>query len=672
MFRASTVVVNPRGVLVWLSFFHVYFTFISPYEKLPCLFEGKYNLSLNPGGQTMPSRSGRTSSAAPPHGFYYARIAAILLANAIVWVAASGNAAGDPAERRPMRAPQTVMVKPQAPASHCTIQDDNSGKALPDSAHGDPLFQIVTSEANCSQNALEFRKRLLALGYILKPAMVGNRGFNNPLPAGSFSFFESVSSPTGSRAKITLNDGDWFFGHFQVANNNNSASASELVEQQQGTQDNLLLESIAWDPTVGYFRFYEIRGTGQGGQWFYRGSSIDIQNDITNLWRDTNPGQPIFGKAPASNPGRFGGQNTAFKLRCSGCHMDGGPIMKELAGPHDSWWRTVQPLPLGSLVVQQELQPILSNVIDADTFAKFVQIGVDKLLSSKPYLTERSKRSLQEQLRPLFCEQEVNLESDQQPFTSFATTIAVPASFFIDPRLLPKDQQPITIDKAAYTNALTTFQSSFFDYQSSASAGIDADHAFETPVKGWGDIAVIAALTGDQPGSDGKLVTPDFVTAVLAVDMTRPMFSARRCGLLTLLPEKADNGWLQTFEQILQNNPSASAPELYRNLTDPAHNADAQRRAAEALMDRIRQNLTGADKDAAVTAAVRLLTQRRLEVFQAQISQHPQGEIFEPSFRLIFPTMQLFGPDQQQLAYGGVSGQFWVDPADGRVKLVAP
>jgi hypothetical protein len=577
------------------------------------------------------------------------------------------SAAENAVERRPIHAPQPLLVKPHAPGSHCTIQDDNSGNALPDGAHGDALFQIVTSETFCPQNALEFRKRLLALGYTLKPSMVADRGFNNPLPAGSFSFFETVSSGAGSQAKIPLTDGDWFFGHFQVANNNNSASASELVEQQQGTQDNLLLESIAWDPSVGYYRFYEIRGTGQGGEWFYRGSSLDIQNDITNLWRDTDPGQPIFGKAPASNPGRFGGQSTAFKLRCSGCHMDGGPIMKELADPHDSWWRTVRPLTLGSLVVQQELQPILSNVIDADTFAKFIQTGVAKLLSSRPYLTERAKRSLQEQLRPLFCEQEVNLESDQQPFTGAATTIAVPTSFFIDPRLLPKDQQPITIDKAAYTSALTTFQSSFFDYQSSASAGIDSDHAFETPVKGWGDIAVVAALTGD-----GKLVTPDFVTAVLAVDMTRPMFSTRRCGLLTLLPEKADSGWLQNFEQTLKNSPSAAAQELYRNLTDPAHNADAQRQAARALMARIAQNLTGADKDAAVTAAVRLLAQRRLEVFQAQISQHPQGEIFEPSFRLIFPTMQLFAPDQQQLAYGGVSGQFWVDPVDGRVKLVVP
>lgn len=619
----------------------------------------------------MRGHSERAGAAAPRRPWRQTPIWAMLLANAVVLAAPSANAT----DRRELRATQPLAVTAAAPGSRCTIQDNNTGNTLPDGFSSDPLYKIVTAEAVCPQNALELRKRLLQLGYTLKPAMVADRGYNNPLPAGSFSFFETVSSPAGANAALSIEDGDWFFGHFQVANNNNSVQASELVEQQQGSLDNLLLESIVWDPAVGYFRFYEIRGSGQGGEWFYRGSSLDIQDDIKNLWRNTDPGQPIFGSAPAQYPGRWGGTATAFKLRCSGCHMDGGPIMKEFAAPHDSWWREARPLTFGSLVIQQELQPILANVIDAGTFAGFVAKGVDKLLASKPYMAARAANySLQEQLRPLFCEQEVNLESDQQPFTGTATAVQAPASFFIDPRLLPADQAPITIDKSLYTSALNSFQSSFLDYQSGASAGIDADHAFEAPVKGHADIALIAALTGERPGADGKLVTPDFVTAVLAVDMTRPMFSTKRCGLLGLLPDKADDGWLQTFEDTLQASPSPGAQELYRNLTSPEHDARAQKEAARTLMAQLQSNVSaaGADGAAAVTGLVRLLAQQRLAVFQAQISQHPEGEIFEPSFRLIFPTMQLFGPDQQQLAYGGVRGQFWVDPADARVKLSAP
>lgn len=600
--------------------------------------------------------------------WYLLRCALILAAGTVVFGSTSASAV----DRREGRTVRVVTPDTNASSAKCQIQDNNSGNPLKPGAFGDPLFRIVTAQDSCPQNALDLRKRLLQLGYGLKPAMVADRGFNNPLPAGSYSFFETVSKQAGSRAAFAVEDGDWFFGHFQAANNNASIGASELVEQQQGTQDNLLLESIVFDPDAGYFRFYEIRGTGQGGQWFYRGSSLDIQDDITSLWRNTDPGQPVFGHAPATNPGRWGGTNTAFKLRCSGCHMDGGPIMKELVAPHDSWWRQDRPLNFGSLVIQQELQPILTNVIDAGTFAGFVQKGVDKLLSSPRYQAARAARTLQEQLRPLFCEQEVNLESDQQPFTGSPTTIQAPASFFIDPRLLPEDQKPITIDKTAYTNVLNTFQSSFLDYQSGVSTGIDADHAFEAPVKGHADLAVIAALTGGQPGSNGKLVTPDFVTAVLAVDMTRPMFSTRRCGLLALLPDKADANWMSTFRETLKNNPSPGGQELYLNLTSPQHNAQAQKDAAAKLMASIQDSVSGKDAAAAVTGLVRLLVQQRIAVFQAQISQHPQGEIFEPSFRLIFPTMQLFGPDQQQLAYGGVPGQFWLDPADGRVKLVAP
>ena len=70
-----------------------------------------------------------------------------------------------------------------------------------------------------------------------------------------------------------------------------------------------------------------------------------------------------------------------------------------------------------------------------------------------------------------------------------------------------------------------------------------------------------------------------------------------------------------------------------------------------------------------VNGYVRLLTQRRIGVYQAQISQHPQGQIFEPGFRLIFPTMQLFQKNQQQIAYGGVPDQYWLNPATGVVEL---
>lgn len=551
----------------------------------------------------------------------------------------------------PPRGAPKITVQTHMPAgAGCLIQDNNTGKPLPSGAHGDALFKIVTSQAFCPDNALVFRDILKSLGLTPHPAMVANRGYHNPLPQGLFSFFEAV---TGTYAGAQLAFGDWFFGHFQVAVNNDAAGTSVLAEQQEATSDALLLESVVWDPTIGMYRFYEIRGSGQGGVWFYRGNSLDILMDIKNVWRNTDPTQLLFGEAP-----------DGARLRCSGCHMNGGPLMKELKFPHDSWWRTERPLLLGSLVVQPAIKDILANVVDASRFASWVNDGYAKLFSSKSYMQARSERTLQEQLRPVFCEQEVNLESDLRPLSDPGVdTIQAPAGFFLDPRLLPQGAEGVTMKKNLYVAALKQFNSLFLDYQAGGARptdGIDADHAFETPVKGRSDMLLAEAMV------KSGLIDEEFVLDVVALDMTRPMFSDARCGLLLLVPDQASDGWRAEFTRRLQAAPQSAAQELFKNLTDPQRTAAFHREQAAKLLRTIQANV---QQQSAVTGYVRLLAQRRIAVYQAQISQHPQGQIFEPGFRLIFPTMQLLMKNQQQIAYGGVPGQYWLNPASGLVEL---
>lgn len=539
----------------------------------------------------------------------------------------------------------------------CTIQNNNTGEVLAPGAHADPLFKIVTSQRFCANNALEFRKLVLAQGLKVKPSMVANRGYNNPLPQGLFSFFEAV---TGDYKGMQIEPGDWFFGHFQVAVNNDSASTSVLQEQNQAGDNALLLESVVWDPDAGMFRFYEIRGNGQGGEWFYRGSSLDVLDDIKNVWRNTNLDEPLFGKKPDLAKGNPGGAT----LRCSGCHMNGGPIMKELAFPHNMWWRENRPLPLGSMVVQPAIQGILDEVVDASDFASWINAGYHKLFNSEPYMGARAKTSLQEQLRVLFCEQEVNIAADTKPLGDpKATIVEAPIGFFVDPRLLPKGPTSIKIQKDLYLNALKHFGSSFVDSQAGGSRptdGIDADHGFASPVKAHSDM-----LLGDAMVKRG-LIDEEFILDVIAVDMTRPMFSDARNRLLLMLPDKAAGGWMDEFKTNLRASQDPAAKELYANLTDPERNAAYHRSKARQLVGKLAAN--AGDQDT-VTGWVRLLGQRRIEVFHAQISQHPEGQIFEPDFRLIFPTFQLIHQDQSEAAYGGVPGQYWLNPASGRAEL---
>jgi hypothetical protein len=556
----------------------------------------------------------------------------------------------------------------------CTIQNNNTGQVLrPDAngnwPNGDALIKLLTAQTTCPQNALIFRDLVEKNGMKLKPAMVANRGFNNPLPQGSFSFFESI---TGSYGGQNLVPGDWFFGHFTAASIDNTAVTTILSPQQGATPNNLLLETIVWDPKKQVFNFYEIRGNGEGGVWFYRGDSNDILADIANLDRNYDPGQPIF-MGPIT-----AGQATMPRLRCSGCHMNGGPIMKELKSPHDSWQTNERPLNLGAMRIAPELKPILADVITANDFEQWIKAGDEKLNASVPYWTGRSLLSLQQQLRPVFCEQEVNLDSDTQPFAPMVlppTTqpanppaIQAPVGFFIDQRLAP-GVESVTINKQLYTNTLTLFQSAFIDYQTSASFPIwvqpvnqiDADHAFETPVKSHSDMLVAQKMI-----SSG-LIDEKFLYDVISIDMTRPMFSDARCSLLRLVPDAAPTpNWRTQFQQNLTASGSPAAKQLLANMNDPTRTPDWYHQQGKAFIAKVQTN---AVNPSAVNGYVRLLAQRRIEVYSAQISQHPQGQIFEPSFRLIFPTMQLFAKDQSQIAYGGVVGQYWLNPASGLVEL---
>jgi hypothetical protein len=551
-----------------------------------------------------------------------------------------------------------ALAQENSPTGYgCRIQDNNTGNTLAAGAHGDPLFKIVTSQDFCANNALEFRKLVLEVGLDLHPAMVANRGYNNPLPQGLFSFFEAV---TGDYKGMQLGPGDWFFGHFQVAVNDAKSGTSQLQEQNQASDNALLLESVVWDPSVGYYRFYEIRGNGQGGEWFYRGSSVDVLKDIKNVWRNTNIEEPLFGKKPDLVNGHPGGA----RLRCSGCHMNGGPIMKELAAPHNMWWREKRPLPLGSMVVQPAIQTILDNVVDAGDFSSWVNAGYHKLFSSDRYMKARAETTLQEQLRVLFCEQEVNIAADTTPLGDPKETIVkAPIGFFIDPRLLPEGPAFINIPKKLYVNALHHFGSRIIDNQAGGlrpTDGIDADHGFSSPVKSHSDMLLSEAMI------KRGLIDREFLLDILAVDMTRPMFSDARNRLLLLLPNNPDGNWIDTFKQNLKNSSDPAAAELLTNLTDPNRNSAYHYNNAKQLVEKL---IDKANDQNAVTGWVRLVGQRRIEVFHAQISQHPQGQIFEPDFRLIFPTYQLIQQNQQEAAYGGVPGQYWLNPETAQVEL---
>lgn len=483
------------------------------------------------------------------------------------------------------------------PPPACIIRDTANKVVL---NNNDPLAKLLMTGGPCPTNVFEFRARLLAAGAKIKTAFVGNRGFHNPA-GGSFSMFEIVSgrlAPNG----VEVADGEFFFGHFTGLDGN------KLIADQQPRVRALMIELIAFDPQKQLFNFYELRGDGQKGNWFYRGDSLDIQADIKFLHRQPNPNDPQFGA----------------RLRCSGCHIAGGPIMKELASPHNDW-DTARHLPLDNMKPDGELARILQGMVDADELAKSVNAGLLKLAGSEKFQQGKKALSLQEQLRPLFCPVELNLESDLTPLDDKAPQLRVPSAFLVDPRLA---QGSVTIDHAQYDAALVALNAAFPEIRPLRR---DGDHGWLTPVKAFSDMLVVESLIKQG------LIDQEFVSDVLAVDLTNPVFSRSRCGLLRLVPNQVAPNWKETFQAALNANAKTNpaAQELLSNFTDATRNAQFHQARGARLLTQCQNRLQTKDS---VISLSRLLAQRRSEAFASEISKNKQqGEILEPDFRVIFP-----------------------------------
>ncbi len=489
------------------------------------------------------------------------------------------------------------VLPPLAPA--CVIQDSRGRPVL---SNSDPLAKLLLSGGVCPVNVFELRARLLAGGAKIKTALVANRGFHNA-SSDSFSMFEMVSGrldPLG----ITIDDGDFFFGHFTA-----SRGANTLFADQRPESGALMVELIAWDTDKQVFNFYEMIGDGRQGKWFYRGDSLDIQADVKFLHRQTNSSNPRFGS----------------NLRCSGCHTAGGPIMKELTPPYNDWWVNERHLTFGKANPDAELSRIFQGIVDASELSNAVRVGDSKLLGSVKFQQARKALSLQEQLRPLFCPVELNLESDTAPLDQKAASVQIPSAFFVNTMLA---QASVSIERSHYDAALVALKASFPETQMA-----DADHGWLTPVKAFSDTQIIESLIKQG------LIDQEFAFDVLAVDMTNPVFSTARGSLLRLLPDSATIDWKEKFKANLKANASrnAAAQELLNNLTDPSRDIKFHQARALRILSQCQKSLQ--EKSAALEM-YKLLAQRRAEAFASEISKNPEGQILEPGFRVIFPKVQ--------------------------------
>jgi hypothetical protein len=465
------------------------------------------------------------------------------------------------------------LFAPSLADAACAVKSSSGQAAFPQS---DPIFAVLAASSGCPQNVQEWKAALSKAGYSTKPYMVANRGFHNP-KLGSFSFFEEVVGHS-------VGEGQFFFGHFTGAVNGK-------IELDQGpAKAKLMIELIAWDAKKSLYNFYELIGNGRGGDWFYRGDSADILADNAKLF--LGEGSPQFGN----------------RLRCSGCHASGGPIMKELSAPYNDWWTAQRGLLFSPNALSEEVAKVAAELNDASLMSQSVQKGIYRLDSSQAYQKAKDALPLQAQLRPLFCETEINLESD-----GGGSALQIPAASVVNPALA---SGAVSMSRNSYESLLAKFGMQFPETNFS-----DADHAWLVPVKGFSDHVAVQTLV------NRGIISQEFASDVLAVDMEHPLFSAKRCGLLKLVGQS-------NFKEALRASNLPGAGELFANLTDPQRNQDFHGAHAEALLAQAKEKASSA---AGREMLFRGLLGQRASVFDSEISKNPRGQILEPGFRLIFP-----------------------------------
>lgn len=257
---------------------------------------------------------------------------------------------------------------------------------------------------------------------------------------------------------------------------------------------------------------------------------------------------------------------------------------------------------------------LLSQVSAAPLLANDVKQGMEKLRQSVKMRSFINRLSLQEQLRPLFCTTEINLESSVKN-----SRVSIPSAFWLNPLL---GQMKSSLATPVYASLLNQWNMRFPETSLQ-----DADHPWLTPVKGYNDQQAIRQLLRN------KIIDKHFVQAVLMIDYQHPVFSQTRCELLTRLPLENKPGWQDEFIENLNRSEHLTAGrQLARFLTKT--NSKEWQTIIGQYRQSVRQLLR---TESGAAASFQQLLWLRQRVFDSEISQNPLGQILEPGFRVIFP-----------------------------------
>lgn len=433
----------------------------------------------------------------------------------------------------PLGAGETLKLKQERDGGPVVNLSDTEFREL-----GDPLFNLVLKEhadvvsLSGIQDLLQPTKSDRNLFVVHEQIMDSSRS----------GLRRSVITFQGSNGGEILNTNvmlSVFFSAEGFPESPTSAGAERLSA----------LEAWAWDNHRGRYNYYKLDRSGTpnvGMTWKFRGSSNDLRQPTTFDRRET----------------------------CMKCHINGGPIMKELFLPWNNWHslKSVPKYLLRTTPANQRWPVANSDPFKQLTGAEALQKSI--IAAIQQFNTSRIDAALKREaatghietnvngmqtvmkgrrlLRHLFETTEFNIISAVElsgahpigPLPGVSGEFRIPASFFLNSNLIggggPAGYKGLGLASARGFSERAEASLKLSEYKSAVTrlglrilggAG-DANFAWFVPEASHIDNDTVDRLI------DRGIVPGQFVAAALAIDLRNPVLSDDRATLLRYIPSQ--------------------------------------------------------------------------------------------------------------------------------------
>lgn len=254
-----------------------------------------------------------------------------------------------------------------------------------------------------------------------------------------------------------------------------------------------------------------------GARTFVEMQALDAKTGLYNYW--------VFGGGRFT----FNGNSldaAAGTTSCGGCHRDGGVLMKELDEPWIHWESAGKLLP-GADALFAKHGALFGQRGDGRELEAIVRTGNAAIVDARITLQSNPQTgTVAKLLRPLFCSEQVNLDTAGTEVDGPVTTL--PPDLLVDPQW--GLERGVTMDPQAYEAAVIAAGQTV----PGVAGRTDTEFKLIFPERAGFDVAYVQALV------DKGVIDEDFASDVLAIDFTRPLFSDARCELLAFAPKFGD------------------------------------------------------------------------------------------------------------------------------------